>query len=151
MKYRTEKAKELKAELNALIDEKEAENRRNNLIFYEYLEMEGKYGKKVSDKWDMMQGCRGYHFEYENDELREKEKAERKQFLKDNNFRNDIEVYEAYKERIAELENAFNLEQYGMTTEERKNAKEKAKLERRIAELEKELAEAKAELEALNN
>lgn len=137
--YRTPKAEELKKALDALRAEENAEEERNNKLWYAYCRMEGMYGKAVSSPWDCGQGMRGYHYEYATAEIERKEREEREQFLKDNNFRHNNEVWNEYKDRIAEAEEAFHLEQYGMTTEEKR-------MRDLLKKYNKYLADAKAEV-----
>ena len=155
--YRTPKAEELKKALNALRAEEKAEEERHNELWYAYCRMEGKYGQVVHSPWDCGQGMRGYHYEYATAEIERKEREEREQFLKDNNFKHLDEIWNEYKDRIAEAEEAFNLEQYGMTTKEKEirdrlkrynkyladAKKEVEQYEAKIAEIEKELADYK--------
>lgn len=118
-KYRTEKARELDNELKRVCKEHKMEVDRCSNLFYEYCKMEGKYGKKVCSPWDCGMGMRGFHYEYESAEDERRELEEREQFLIDNGYITREKLWEKYGDKIAELQNAFNLEQYGMTTEER--------------------------------
>ena len=155
--YRTPKAEELKKALDAIIAEKEAEEKRCHAVHAEYNRMEGMYGHLVHSSRDCVQGERGYHYEYATAKIEYKEREEREQFLKENNFHYDSEIRALYEDRIAEAREAFVLEQYGMTTKEieirdklkRYNkylADAKAEVihyEEKIAEFEKELADYK--------
>lgn len=140
-KFRTPLAAELKQKYDNLYAEYEAEKKRCTDIFIEYCHMEGKYGKAVSSPWDCGQGLRGYHYEYPSREWEQKERDEREQFLKDNNYRHQSDIWEAYKPLLDEAEEAFNLEQYGMTTRERYLRKVLAGYEKNVAAAKKEVAE----------
>ena len=139
IKFRTPLAAELKQKYDNLYAEYKAEKERCSQIFIEYCHMEGKYGKMACDPWDCGQGMRGYHYEYSSRELEQKELDEREQFLKDNNYRHQNDIWEAYKPLLDEAEEAFNLEQYGMTTKERQLRKILAGYEKNVAEAKKEV------------
>lgn len=141
IKFRTPLAAELKRKYDNLYAEYEAEKKRCTQIFIEYCHMEGKYGKAVSSPWDCGQGMRGYHYEYPSRELEQKEQDEREQFLKDNNYRHQSDIWAAYKPLLDEAEEAFNLEQYGMTTRERYLRKVLAGYEKNVEEAKREVAE----------
>ena len=95
--FKTEKAKELKEKLDNLYDREKAEEERNTKLFYAYCQMEGKYGTRVHSPFDCGQGLRGYHYEYVTEEIKEKEKAEREQFLIDNNYLHTSEIHKEYE------------------------------------------------------
>lgn len=141
IKFRTPLAAELKQKYDNLYAEYEAEKDRCFKVFLEYCHMEGKYGKAVSSPWDCGQGMRGYHYEYPSIEIEKQEREEREQFLKDNNHRSSSEIWEAYKPLLDEAEEAFNLEQYGMTTKERNLRKILAGYEKNVEEAKREVAE----------
>lgn len=145
--YRTEKAAEIKGAIKALRAEMKAEEERCNDVFRKYCDMEGKYGHYAVSPWDCGQGFRGYHYEYDSAELERKEKEEREQFLKDNNYRNSLEIHSEYFDRLIELENAFNLEQYGMTTEEKDLRDAIVNRKKDLKEAEENLEKAKKRIE----
>lgn len=142
-KYRTEKARELDNELKRVCKEHKMEIDRCSNLFYEYCKMEGKYGKKVCSPWDCGMGMRGYHYEYENAEDERRELEEREQFLIDNGYITREKLWEKYSDKIDELQNAFNLEQYGMTTKERQIRQTIKRYRKNLEELEAEAKEIK--------
>lgn len=151
IKFRTEKARELKMAYESLYREYEQEKERCKQVFIEYCHMEGKYGKVAHSWYDDGQGMRGYHYEYASDEIHRQEVAEREQFLADNNYRSGSEIYTEYIDRLNALDEAFHLEQYGMTVAQKELEKRIARQKKEIESLKKRLAreeEYLAELEA---
>ena len=152
--YRTAKAQELKNEI-ASIREKQAElESRHQQIFRKYIEMEGMYGHIAYSPYDCGHGLRGYHYEYDTEELRNKEYEEREQFLVDNDFYKHSEIYNEYEARIAELRKAFCLEQYGMTEKEKeirdrlhRYEKELKKAEKTVVKYKEDITNIKKELD----
>jgi hypothetical protein len=151
MKYRTERARELDEMIKAIRKEYEEEKNRCQEIFFQYYNMEGMYGRKAHSPWDCGQGMRGYHYEYPSEEIRKKEEKERDEFLKKNNYKSQFTVMAEMNKELEPIEEEFSLEQYGMTTEERKIKKQIEYYERAIAKREKEIAEYKAKMEELKN
>lgn len=151
IKFRTEKARELKMAYESLYREYEQEQERCKQVFIKYCQMEGMYGKKAHSWYDDGQGLRGYHYEYVSEEIQRQEIAEREQFLTDNNYRDNSEIYAEYTDRLNALDEAFHLEQYGMTIAQKQLEKRIAKQKKEIENLKKRLAreeEYLAELEA---
>lgn len=140
IKFRTEKARELKIAYENLYREYEKEKERCSQIFFKYCQMEGMYGQKVSSWYDCGQGMRGYHYEYTSEEIARQENAEREQFLIDNNYKSNSDIYTEYIDRLNALDEAFHLEQYGMTVAQKE-------LEKRIARQKKEIKNLKKRLE----
>lgn len=140
IKFKTEKARELKTAYDNLYKEYEQEKERCRQVFFKYCDMEGMYGKKVHSWDDDGQGLRGYHFEYATESLRQQENTERKQFLIDNNYRNVFDLYDEYNNKLSALNEAFCLEQYGMTVAQKE-------LEKRIAQQKKEIKSLKKKLD----
>ena len=152
IKFRTEKARELKEAYEKLRKEYEQEKERCKEVFFKYCDMEGMYGKIAHSWYDDGQGLRGYHYEYASEELHRQEIAEREQFLTDNNYRSGPDIYAEYIDRLDALNEAFHLEQYGMTVEQKrleklitKQKKEVENLKKRLAKEEKYLADLEAE------
>ena len=151
IKFRTEKARELKNAYESLYREYEQEKERCNQLFIKYCQMEGMYGKMAHSWYDDGQGMRGYHYEYASKEIERQERAEREQFLADNNYKHDFDIYAEYKDRLSALDEAFHLEQYGMTVAQKELEKRIARQRREVKNLRKKLAreeEYLAELEA---
>ena len=139
IKFRTEKARELKKAYDTLYKEYEQEKERCKQIFIQYCQMEGMYGKVAHSWYDDGQGMRGYHYEYPSEAIEHKELAERKQFLVDNNYKSGSDIYIEYIDRLNALNEAFHLEQYGMTVAQKE-------LEKRIVRQKKEIKDLKARL-----
>ena len=156
MKFRTEKARELKEAYENLLKEREQETERCKRVFIEYCRMEGMYGKKAHNCYDDGQGLCGYHYEYVSNAIEQKEIAEREQFLIDNNYKNYSDIYTEYNDKLNALNEAFHLEQYGMTVEQKQLEKRIARQKKEIEKLKKRLAQeeeylTKLEAEAKNN
>ena len=151
IKFRTEKARELKLAYENLYKEYEQEKERCMQVYIEYCHMEGKYGQVAHSWYDDGQGMRGYHYEYPSEEIKRKEIAEREQFLVDNNYKDGAEIYIEYNDKLNALNEAFHLEQYGMTVEQKELEKRIARQKKDIESLKKRLAREEkylAELEA---
>jgi hypothetical protein len=151
IKFRTEKARELKKAYDNLCKEYQRETERCQQLFIKYCQMEGMYGKMAHSWLDDGQGMRGYHYEYPSEEIERQEMAERKQFLVDNNYKSDVDMCAEYNDRLKALNEAFHLEQYGMTVEQKELEKRIARQKKDIESLKKRLAreeEYLAELEA---
>lgn len=133
--YRTEKAQELKNEIASLREKQRELDYRHQQLFRKYMEMEGMYGHIAYSPYDCGHGLRGYHYEYDSEELRNKEYDEREQFLVNNGYYECTELYKEYEARIVELRKAFCLEQYGMTEKEKE-------IRDRLCRYEKELKKA---------
>ena len=142
--FKTEKAKELKEKLDNLYDREKAEEERNTKLFYAYCQMEGKYGTRVHSPFDCGQGLRGYHYEYVTEEIEEKEKAEREQFLIDNNYRHTSEIHKEYEPLIKAAKEAFYLEQYGMTLKEYEHFETLKRYRKNLERAKKEVLECQA-------
>lgn len=150
MNFKNELARDFYEEIKRLRDERDAELDRVHKITMTAYDMEGKYGHAVTAWYDIGQGLRGYHYEYDTEELHEKEETEIKKYLEDNNWRYDDEIYEEYDGKIEHFENLFNLQQYGMTTEEKLKADRIEAQKKHIKKLEKKLEKEReylAELE----
>ncbi len=89
-----------KKELRIKRDE---ELNKNRTIFETYCDMEGMYGKKIFSPYDCGHGLTGYHFEYPSKEVEEKERAERENFLKINNWRPQNKIWYDYYEQVEKL------------------------------------------------
>ena len=156
IKFRTEKAHELKMAYDNLYRKYKQETERCKQLFIKYCQMEGMYGKVAHNWMDDGQGMRGYHYEYVSDEIRRQEIAEREQFLTDNNYKSGSEIYAEYHDRLAALNEAFHLEQYGMTMAQKELEKRIMRQKKDIKDLKERLAReeeylAKLEAEAKNN
>lgn len=150
IKFRTEKARELKMAYESLYKEYRQEKERCMQLFIEYRDMEGMYGKMAHSWYDDGQGMRGYHYEYASEKIHRQEIAEREQFLADNNYRSESAIYTEYIDRLNALDEAFHLEQYGMTVAQKQLEKRIARQKKEIENLKKRLAreeEYLAELE----
>ena len=152
IKFRTEKARELKMAYENLYKEYEKERERCHQVFFKYCDMEGMYGKRAHSWYDDGQGLRGYHFEYPSETIKLQENAEREQFLVDNNYKNSADLYAEYNDKLNALNEAFHLEQYGMTVAQKqlenciaRQKKDIEKLKKRLAREEEYLAKLEAE------
>ncbi len=150
MKYRTEKAKELDEKISSLTFAQMKEEKRCQDLFTNYCCMEGKYSNGiVNDQGGI--GFRGYYYTYESPEIEKKEEEWREQYLKDNNYKTPDEIAKEYLEKIDSLTNEFNLEQYGLTTEQ-KTAEDLVKARKKeLKKAEKALERAKEKLEEAIN
>lgn len=130
---------------------RKAEVERNKKLFLTYCDMEGMYAtRKVNTDYCGMHD-RGYTYEYAFS-MKEKENAERKKFLIDNNYVNscDYKYYaEKFDNEIERLENEICIEKYGYDLKEKKRLKDIAYYEKAKIECEKELAKINAKLESL--
>jgi hypothetical protein len=87
-------------------------NRELNRTYYD---MEGMYAEKVWDE-DVDPHFRPYHFEYRA-EMKEKEEADREQFLVDNGYYTNEETMDALRERWEEIDDLLCREKHGMSSE----------------------------------
>lgn len=145
----SDKEKALKAELKALETEMDVRIKESWEIFSKYCDMEGMYatGTTTCPCHDMH--YRGFDYVYPSDEIEKKEKQEREQFLKDNNYIGETKIRAEYWDRLQELREAISLERYGMTRKERTLRNRIAGIDREIAELTAEKAELQKELDTL--
>lgn len=151
---RTAKAQELKNEITSLYEKERELDRQRMELFRKYIEMEGMYGHIAYSPYDCGHGLRGYHYEYDSEELRNKEYNEREQFLVDNGYYEYAEIFKEYETRIAELRKAFCLEQYGMTEKEKeirdrlcRYEKELKKAEKTVVKYKEDITDIKKELD----
>lgn len=118
---------------------------KNRQLFYEYCAMEGKYGKKVRDD-NADPHSRPYFFQYTTGK-KEKEDAEREQFLIDSGYNKNKETIAKLKSRKTEIEEAICLKKYGMSRKKRQLDVAIKSLEAEIAEMQERLAEYKKRFE----
>lgn len=141
--------KELRNAVKTLKMEVKAAEKHNHEIYIQYMSMEGMYGVKYNDSMGYMDNhYRGFSYKYLPG-MEEKEKEERKRFLRENSIP-EKEIEEKNKE-IERLENKINILKYGKTSEQlRKEKKIKRNLDI-IKELEEELEYRKNLVKELRN
>ena len=132
--FRTEKAKELYNTLKTIKEKMKELDHDTKKIYFEYFEMDGKYGIKVYGARDMAQGTRGYHCEYANEKAKQKEKNEREQYLKDNLYYEKRAEYDRLSKEYDRINEEWYIEEYQMTHKEKEY---RANLERAKKELKK--------------
>lgn len=135
----------LNAEKKAITAEIKALEEKNSRLFDEYYAMEGKYGKKVWDD-DTDPHFRPYSFKYAEG-MKEREDAEREQFLVDSGYYRNKETISKLRDRKSEIEEAICFEKYGMSREKRRLDLAIKSLEAEIAEMQERLAEYKKRFE----
>ena len=145
MKKENAKIEALKAELKILNAERRALREKYEIMFNQWVAMEGKYAlRKVSDE-DCGQGSRGYYFEYAKG-MEEKENAERNAFFQKMREETDTTILD---EKIYAIKNALCIERHGYDLAEQDRRHWIANTKADIEALEKELIEKKNYLKKL--
>lgn len=146
MKYRTERARQIKIEEKMLYEKIQKLEEENRELFRTYCDMEGKYGKTIYPEWAQGHGMRGYDYEYSSNEIKEKEKQEREDFLKNSNYYTNKKLINEYMQKSSELVREFSFEQYGMSFERKILVDNVHLYEKELKEIQEELESAKQKL-----